>query len=71
MAVVKNLILIWLAGWALCSVIYFLSSVKKVREGKESAKDMLSHVITLLVVWPFSVMIYIYSLIRFYTKKSD
>jgi hypothetical protein len=68
---VNLLILVWIIGWIICSIMYVLSNFKKAKYLNENWSFLNSVKFTpiLLIIWPFTLIVYIWSNIRL--KMSD
>jgi hypothetical protein len=63
MTIIKIILLMWIAGWLVCSMIYTVDSVIKSKQNETgwSLKENLYRIATMLIMWPFTVIVYIYA----------
>ena len=61
-AIIRRFIIIWLAGWCICSVSYIAGKYIKSRKQHThfALKKHLTSVNLLLIMWPVAFFIYIY-----------
>lgn len=63
MTIIKIALLMWLVCWLLCSVIYTADSAAKSKQNETdwSLKENLSRIAMMLIMWPLTVIVYIYA----------
>jgi hypothetical protein len=68
----KLLILVWIAGWITCSIIYIVSSFSKAKYLNEnwSFLNSIAFVPMLFIIWPFTLVIYVWFNIRLRVNNS-
>ncbi|GEM_PF-6925986 len=66
MNILQLFVIIWISGWLLSSGIYVLYSVINAKKtGMEwSFKKQSQNIAAMLIVWPFTVMIYLYARVK-------
>ncbi len=60
MTITKILIIIWFIGWILSSIAY----VKNKTRSEASLKESLLFTPNLFLIWPFTVIIYVYWMLK-------